>query len=519
MGRPVCETLEPRVLLDGVTSSPPHDPPPSPANAYSIASPLLMGDANGDGIVEDNDLALLLANWAKDAEWGHGEFNGEAPVDDSDLSLLLANWGRRSYSPTDAPEILAALNAAGSRDVVYLPAGTWDIGAVGDMQPTGPATIIGSGVDDCVLLGRLRANFKGASSQANWSGFTIDAEGQDEFTLGHVEMREGRFLLRNVRFTNASVKFVTLNGNPILATAEYCEFDNSPEDCVSALGGGPGGVNSLVTLNNCYVHDCGDGVSDQLVTNHNDVEMIVNDSTLDSPGLHNLAAQNADRVNDILRLRRCTIIGRVIATEVTRCRIDVNGATAGVKVWGDGAEAIGNKIWGGTGTDKHADYLLRYWGPSAATSVTIESNWLIGGGPTTSMMGIRIVGLGTSSRIIGNRIEGCERSIEARATKAVAVHNNVTEPAGIGTAYDILCDAGEETGGHNFWSAGRVNGYTIRPNDITSATPEFDADGTPTVGGNCDGTGDPFVVYSDALDFLGNPRFHGDGSVSLGPAE
>ena len=51
-----------------------------------------MGDANGDGWVDDNDLSLLLANWAGETDWEHGEFDGTPPVNDDDLSLLLANW-------------------------------------------------------------------------------------------------------------------------------------------------------------------------------------------------------------------------------------------------------------------------------------------------------------------------------------------------------------------------------------------------------------------------------------------
>ena len=50
------------------------------------------GDADKDGDVDDDDLSILLANWAQDTNWDHGEFSGTPPVDDNDLSLLLANW-------------------------------------------------------------------------------------------------------------------------------------------------------------------------------------------------------------------------------------------------------------------------------------------------------------------------------------------------------------------------------------------------------------------------------------------
>ena len=64
---------------------------------YMLA-PGVPGDANGDGLVDDDDLSLQLANWGRDVTsqggrgWGFGEFDGLAPVGDNDLSLLLANW-------------------------------------------------------------------------------------------------------------------------------------------------------------------------------------------------------------------------------------------------------------------------------------------------------------------------------------------------------------------------------------------------------------------------------------------
>ena len=72
----------------------------------------LIGDANGDGVVDDRDLSLLLANWGQDATgdpdggWGRGEFNGVAPVQDADLSLLLANWSGAGAVPEPASLLL-----------------------------------------------------------------------------------------------------------------------------------------------------------------------------------------------------------------------------------------------------------------------------------------------------------------------------------------------------------------------------------------------------------------------------
>ena len=51
-----------------------------------------IGDANGDGLVEDGDLSLLLSSWGQNVGWANGNLSGDNTVDDSDLSLLLANW-------------------------------------------------------------------------------------------------------------------------------------------------------------------------------------------------------------------------------------------------------------------------------------------------------------------------------------------------------------------------------------------------------------------------------------------
>ena len=54
------------------------------------------GDANGDGVVNDPDLSLLLAGWDDSnnpTTWGEGDFDGDNDTSDPDLSLLLSKWG------------------------------------------------------------------------------------------------------------------------------------------------------------------------------------------------------------------------------------------------------------------------------------------------------------------------------------------------------------------------------------------------------------------------------------------
>lgn len=50
-----------------------------------------IGDLNGDGIVDGDDLGVLLAAWGDDQ--GAADLNDDGVVDSADLGLLLANWG------------------------------------------------------------------------------------------------------------------------------------------------------------------------------------------------------------------------------------------------------------------------------------------------------------------------------------------------------------------------------------------------------------------------------------------
>ena len=58
-----------------------------------VAAP---GDANLNGLVDDEDLSVLLANWTGPEDqgktWAQGDFEGNGNVGTNDLSLLLANW-------------------------------------------------------------------------------------------------------------------------------------------------------------------------------------------------------------------------------------------------------------------------------------------------------------------------------------------------------------------------------------------------------------------------------------------
>ena len=56
-----------------------------------VAPHTLLGDINGDGLVDGLDLGLLLAAWSTEDPLADIDGNGNVGV--SDLLILIDNWG------------------------------------------------------------------------------------------------------------------------------------------------------------------------------------------------------------------------------------------------------------------------------------------------------------------------------------------------------------------------------------------------------------------------------------------
>ena len=63
--------------------------------AFSSSGP---GDANGDGYVDSNDVAILSAHWLQAGNWADGDFSGDGVVNDKDATMLASNWNPPSAS-------------------------------------------------------------------------------------------------------------------------------------------------------------------------------------------------------------------------------------------------------------------------------------------------------------------------------------------------------------------------------------------------------------------------------------
>ena len=82
------------------------------------------GDANCDGVVNENDAALLATNWltSTGATWRQGDFSGDGTVNDIDATLLAANWQNGSAQTMFVPEPSSILLASSIFICLMLPA-------------------------------------------------------------------------------------------------------------------------------------------------------------------------------------------------------------------------------------------------------------------------------------------------------------------------------------------------------------------------------------------------------------
>jgi hypothetical protein len=72
---------------------------------------MMLGDANGDHVVDDDDASILGAHWmASGVGWGDGDFNGDHKVDDRDAAILAAHWSAGAVEESvPEPSTLAGL--------------------------------------------------------------------------------------------------------------------------------------------------------------------------------------------------------------------------------------------------------------------------------------------------------------------------------------------------------------------------------------------------------------------------
>ena len=76
-------------------------------------SPILPGDANGDGVVDLTDFGILKANFGAGTARAQGDFNADGAVDLTDFGVLKDNFGKSGADSALQPTVQASEPSTG----------------------------------------------------------------------------------------------------------------------------------------------------------------------------------------------------------------------------------------------------------------------------------------------------------------------------------------------------------------------------------------------------------------------
>ncbi|MBC23209.1 MAG: hypothetical protein CMJ32_04750 [Phycisphaerae bacterium] len=207
-----------------------------------VTSPAIActGDINGSGVVDGEDLALLLAAWKQS---GQGDLDGNGVIDGSDLALLLGNWG-------ECPEqTLQTLFDEPTRQELMAVRNDWDSR---DLSPQG-WTVHGSGtfsgltveVVSHVLDGNRHYGFirypEGYSDSGSYPVLILNHGGQNGVGLGILGQASQSCLREFVvivpSFRGELLRTESLGLGDFLSEGPNSEFDGDIDDTISLLNG------------------------------------------------------------------------------------------------------------------------------------------------------------------------------------------------------------------------------------------------------------------------------------------
>ena len=80
----------------------------------------LLGDANGDGVVDGGDFTLWADNYEQPGGWGDGDFSGDGFVDGADFTLWADNYGYGSVE--QAGDLAVEARSVKTRNLAVKPA-------------------------------------------------------------------------------------------------------------------------------------------------------------------------------------------------------------------------------------------------------------------------------------------------------------------------------------------------------------------------------------------------------------
>jgi hypothetical protein len=86
-----------------------------------VPEPSIPSDANGDGDVYEEDVAILAAHWGQTGDWWCCDFNADGVIGAADASILAANWryGTSESGSVPEPGVIALLSGRGGYSLLW----------------------------------------------------------------------------------------------------------------------------------------------------------------------------------------------------------------------------------------------------------------------------------------------------------------------------------------------------------------------------------------------------------------
>ncbi|MCK5131706.1 MAG: hypothetical protein KAR40_06085 [Candidatus Sabulitectum sp.] len=424
---------------------------------------------------------------------------------------------------------------AGSADggTIYIVAGNYGLGATDNiLYPAKNTNVVGAGMDLVTITGRLFAKQSAATDKIVLEDFSVDINGNVAIpgsnlpatsAYGGSIVEDGRYEFNRVHVTNSAVtagknNFTSLDdGIKTVVVMNDCIVDYAEDDCVSVKSTSTKQAGTTLRAYNCRFTDPGSSISDQAITPHNDIPVHVVDCILTNTTTDGFAAAGATET-DLLYLYNCYITGAVTKVAVAiGNHVDGQSLTDyAVKMSQDvDTYCVGNYIKGGT-----LARAIYCGGGSAAEKSYVLSNIIDEVGTGTSGTGVEVrAGTDVGNVYINNNyVKSAYRGIDVRECDGIPeIRNNIVDvPAGSGH-YVILGISGAHSKNNVFPDINTVSTHTLDATDVNEPA-DIDSDYVPTVGGNCDGTGDATADISREIDRLGNLR-KWKSTICIGPIE
>jgi hypothetical protein len=188
---------------------------------YTLRATSTFADASFDGIVDENDAAILSAHWGQQtgATWADGDFNADGKVNILDAAIFAANWGTESYGASHAINVLDVAEG-------------WSYVAPGDPGEISPAGVCyGSGdvlvMADDFALGSITRSYSAlfSSVQDVGAGYGWQLHDMPYLAEGDGEAR--------VTFGPQEAYWYTIDGGT--CTAQFGAMQTMTHDAVNHL--------------------------------------------------------------------------------------------------------------------------------------------------------------------------------------------------------------------------------------------------------------------------------------------